>query len=160
MIVSVPMSRIKPESPTSGSRAALPVAAFTVHVSFQVRHRGGRVKIVAPDGQIDQFPAPPRADNAMAKAVARGFRWRKLIETGVYASVADVARAEKISDSYVSRHLRLTLLSPALVEAILDGRQPATVTLPRLLSPFPIEWSEQFSAAGPAPSNANGHAVE
>ena len=160
MIVSVPMSRIKPEHPTSASRAALPVAAFTVHVPFQVRQRGGRVKIVAPDGQIDQFPAPPRADNAMIKAIARGFRWRKLIETGVYASVADVARAEKISDSYVSRHLRLTLLSPALIETILDGRQPAAVTLPRLLSPFPIEWSKQFTAVGLAQDSVNGHGVE
>ena len=73
-----------------------------------------------------------------------GFRWRELIDTGVYASVADVARVEKISDSYVSRHLRLTLLSPNIVESILDGRQGPEVTLPRLLKPFPVCWSEQF----------------
>jgi hypothetical protein len=102
------------------------------------------MKIVAPDGQTGPLPAPPRPDNAMVKAIARGFRWRKLIETGVYASVADVARAEKISDSYVSRHLRLTLLSPNIVATILDGRQGPQVTLPKLLSPFPICWSQQF----------------
>lgn len=160
MIVSVPLSRIKPEGGTAASPVDIPQRLFTVRVPFRVRPRGGRVEIVAPDGQMEQHPAPPRPDNAMVKAVARGFRWRKLIETGVYASVADVARAEKISDSYVSRHLRLTLLSPALVEAILDGRQPETVTLPRLLSPFPIEWSKQFTSAAPAPDNAGDHCVE
>ena len=145
MIVSVPLSRIKPEGRPPAPLAATPERLLTVCVQFRVRPRGGRVKIVAPDGQVEQHPTPPRPDNAMVKAVARGFRWRKLIETGVHASVADVARAENISDSYVSRHLRLTLLSPALVEAILNGRQPETVTLPRLLSPFPILWTEQFS---------------
>ena len=144
MIVSVPMSRIKLEGRSATPSPKLPPEAFTVRVPFRVRPLGGRVKIVAPDGQTNQFPVPPRQDNAMVKAVARGFRWRKLIETGVYASVADVARAEKISDSYVSRHLRLTLLSPSIIEAILDGRQSSAVTLPRLLSPFPILWSEQF----------------
>lgn len=146
MIVSVPLSRIKPEGRTPSKRAADATRPLTVVVPFRVRPRGGRVKIVAPDGQASQLPATPRPDSAIVKAVARGFRWRKLIETGVYASVADVARAEKISDSYVSRHLRLTLLSPAIVEAILDGRQHQGITLTRLLNPFPISWSEQFPA--------------
>lgn len=144
MIISVPISRIRPEGGGATSPTPMQNQSLTVRVPFRIRPRGGRIKIVAPDGQIDQHPAPPRQDNAMVKAIARGFRWRRLIEAGVYASVADVARAEKISDSYVSRHLRLTLLSPAIVEAILDGRQSSSVTLSRLLSPFPILWSEQF----------------
>lgn len=145
MIVSVPLSRIKPESRNAAPATAEPQRVVTVRVPFRVRPRGGRVKIVAPDGQTDAHLAPPRPDNAMVKAVARGFRWRKLIETGVYASVADVARVEKISDSYVSRHLRLTLLSPSIIEAILDGRQGDAVTLPRLLSPFSVIWEDQFT---------------
>ena len=147
MIVSVPFSRIKPEG-DAGMQASLhgKADAVVIRVPFQVRKRGARVKIVAPSGELEQRPSPPRPDNAMVKAIARGFRWRKLIETGVYASVADVAKAEKISDSYVSRHLRLTLLSPAIIEAILDGRQSEAVTLAKLLSPFPILWSEQFSS--------------
>lgn len=145
MIVSVPRSRIKPEGGSATRSAILTHKAFTVRVPFVVRQLGGRVKIVAPDGQTDQFLVPPNRDNAMVKAVARGFRWRKLIETGVYASVTDVARAEKISDSYVSRHLRLTLLSPSIVESILDGRQGPEITLSNLLKPFPVCWSEQFA---------------
>ena len=60
-----------------------------------------------------------------ARIVARAFRWRRMLETGQYATVKDLAAAEKINASYVCRVLRLTLLAPDLVEAILDGRQPA-----------------------------------
>ncbi len=54
--------------------------------------------------------------------------------------------AAKINSSYVSRLLRLTLLAPDLVEAILDGRQPEGMTLPELMEPFPVEWTEQVEA--------------
>jgi hypothetical protein len=66
-----------------------------------------------------------------------------MIETGRHATVAELAAAEKINSSYVSRVLRLTLLSPAMVEAILAGRQPEGVTLPALLEVFPVEWIQQ-----------------
>ena len=57
----------------------------------------------------------------MFKALARGFRWRKLLETGAYGTIEEIAAAEKINSSYVSRLLRVTLLAPTTVEAILDG---------------------------------------
>ena len=79
----------------------------------------------------------------MIKAIARGFRWRKLLETGVYGTIDEIAKAEKINPSYVSRVLRLTLLAPTIVEAILDGRQPAEMTLAALMEPFPVGWREQ-----------------
>jgi hypothetical protein len=72
---------------------------------------------------------------------------RKLIETGVLASIKEMAPAKKINPSYVSRVLRLTLLAPDIVEAILDGRQPEGMTLPGLMEPFPVEWARQ--EAGP-----------
>jgi hypothetical protein len=68
-----------------------------------------------------------------------------MIETGRHATVADLAAAEKINPSYVSRVLRLTLLSPTMVEAILAGRQPEGVTLPWLLEGVPVGWGEQQS---------------
>lgn len=70
-------------------------------------------------------------------------RWRKLLETGAYATVEEIAAEEKINASYVSRVLRLTLLAPDIVEAILDGRQPAEMTLAALMQPFPVAWGEQ-----------------
>jgi len=79
----------------------------------------------------------------MVKALARDFRWRKLLDTGVYGSIEEVAAKEKINSSYVGRLLRMTLLAPDIVEAILDGRQPADITLALLMEPFPIEWEKQ-----------------
>ena len=79
----------------------------------------------------------------MVKALARAFRWRRMLETGVVATVTEIAARERINASYVSRVLRLTLLAPEIVEAILDGRQSAKVTLPKLIGPSPVEWSEQ-----------------
>ena len=82
----------------------------------------------------------------MFKALARGFRWRKLLETGVYGTIEEIAAAEKINSSYVSRLLRMTLLAPDIVESVLDGRQPTKVTLALLMRPFPVAWEEQVEA--------------
>lgn len=119
---------------------------ITVHVPLTFTRRGGRKQIVLPDGSSSWAPPRARIDNTMVKAIARGFRWRRLLETGVHATVEDIAAAEKINASYVSRVLRLTLLSPALVQAILDGRQGPEITLARLMKPFPVEWERQSLA--------------
>lgn len=101
-------------------------------------------------------------DNTLAKALARAHRWKRLIESGRFASVADLADAEKINQSYLCRVLRLTLLAPTLVEAILDGRQLATLQLETLLKPFPVEWGGQVrtlaqSASGNDQCPENNH---
>ena len=85
----------------------------------------------------------PRVDNAMVKALARAFRWRKMLDEGVCATLVDLARAKGVHATYVSRVLRLTLLAPEFVEAILDGRQPAELQLNDLLAGFPLEWGRQ-----------------
>ena len=79
----------------------------------------------------------------MIKAIARAFRWQKLLENGTYGCLEDVARAEKINASFVSRVVRLALLAPDIVEAILAGRQPASLALKDLIAPFPVEWAGQ-----------------
>ena len=84
-----------------------------------------------------------RQDITLIKAVARAFRWRRMLEAGRFATVNELAAAEKINSSYVSRVLRLTLLAPDIVEAILDGRQPEGMALPGLMNPFPLEWERQ-----------------
>jgi hypothetical protein len=81
--------------------------------------RGGRKLMVTPDGA--KWAPRPRVDNAMVKASARAFRWRKLLDTGVHASLENLARAKGVTPSYVSRVVRLTLLAPEIVEAILVG---------------------------------------
>lgn len=66
-----------------------------------------------------------------------------MLENGTHATIAEIAAAEKINETYVGRVLRLTLLAPDIVEAILSGRQPAGLQLEALLRRFPVEWREQ-----------------
>lgn len=119
---------------------------LTVHLPLTLRKRGGRKLVIAPQA-ADAWALPrPRVDSAMVKAVARAFRWRKQLESGTHTTVAEIAAAENINASYVGRVLRLTLLSPQIVEAILDGRQAANLQLEDLLRPFPVEWQDQRRA--------------
>ncbi len=119
-----------------------------VHVPMTFKTRGGRKLVVSPDGVPSWARPRTRIDNAMVKALARAFRWRKLLETGIYATVAEIANAEKINTSYVSRVLRLTLLAPDIIEMILDGRHPTDLTMAALIKPFPVEWKEQRRLLG------------
>jgi len=90
------------------------------------------------------------ADTTLVKALARAFRWRRIMEAGRYGTIEELAAAEKINSSYVSRLLRLTLLSPHIVEAILDGRQPEGMSLPGLMEPFPVERQRLAAASASA----------
>ena len=119
---------------------------ITVRIPISIRRRGGRKLVIAPDGTPDTRATHcRRIDNAMIKAIARAFRWREMLETSTHATIAEIAAAEKINESYVGRILRLTLLAPDIVEAILAGRQPAQMTLAVLMRPFPLLWSAQRS---------------
>jgi hypothetical protein len=114
---------------------------IAIHVPLTFRKRGGRKLVVTPDGA--EWAPRPRVDNAMVKSLARAFRWRKMLDTGVHATLEDLARAKGVAPSYVSRILRLTLLAPDIVEAILDGRRPAELQLDGLLDAFSLEWKSQ-----------------
>lgn len=117
----------------------------TVRVPISTRKRGGRKLILAPSG-THVTSVYRRIDNAMVKAIARAFRWREMLENGECSTLREIAQAEKINESYVSRVLRLTLLSPELIEAILNGRQPAGLQLEDLTKRFPVEWEIQRGA--------------
>ena len=119
---------------------------MTVHIPISLRHQGGQKQVVTPAGATPWIPAPSRVDNTIVKAIVRAHRWRDMLESGCYATVRDLAKAEAINESYLGRILRLTLLSPTIIEAILEGRQPATLELDDLLKPFPIEWDEQVGS--------------
>jgi hypothetical protein len=112
---------------------------LTVVIPLSMKPRGGRKAKVTPG----MLALERRQDITLTKAVARAFRWRRMLEAGRFATINELAAAEKINSSYVSRVLRLTLLAPDIVEAILDGRQPDGMTLPALMKPFPAEWVSQ-----------------
>jgi hypothetical protein len=115
---------------------------ITVRLPIRLRRQGSRKTIVTPPGTL---PVPARVDITLVKALARAFRWRKMLETGVVATVAEIAERERINASYVSRVLRLTLLAPKIVEGMLDGRSGDETMLRRLTKPLPVEWVEQAS---------------
>ena len=114
----------------------------TLHVPFRVVKRGGRKEMQMPEGATQ----PRRTDNTLVKALARAFRWKRMLESGEFATIAELAEREGIAPSYMTRVLRLTLLSPDIVEAILDGKQGPDVTLARVLDPLPVEWERQGAA--------------
>jgi len=117
---------------------------LTVRVPLAVRKpRGGRKLMLAPSGMAPRGASA--TDTTLVKALARAFRWRRMMEAGRYGTIDELAVAEKINSSYVSRVLRLTLLAPDIVEAILDGRQPDGMTLPALMEPFPVDWKSQLN---------------
>jgi hypothetical protein len=118
----------------------------TLHVPFRVVKRGGRKEMQMPEGTSQ----PQRADRTLVKAVARAFRSKGILESGGFATIAELVEREGIAPSYMTRVLRLTLLAPNIVEAILDGKQGPEVTLARLLSPF------RSSGTGNAPASRFG----
>lgn len=119
-----------------------------VHVPMTLQRRGGRKLIIAPNGMDDWAPPRPKQDDTLIKALARARRWRRMIETGTVASSRQLAKTEKISSSYLARILRLTLLAPDIVDAILDGRQPKGRTLADFMEPFPVDWEAQRARFG------------
>ena len=112
----------------------------TIHVPFRLVKRGGRKEMVMPNG-AEQARKP---GTTLVKALARAFRWKRMLESEEFATIAELAEREGIAASYMTRVLRLTLLAPDIVEAILDGKQRPLVTLVRVMEPFPVEWNDQL----------------
>ena len=108
---------------------------------MRFQRRGGRKRIVAPDGSEIVPSSKPQPDGTLVKALARAWRWQRMLDEGRFASVRELAEAERVSLSYVSRILRLTLLAPDIVERILDGC-PAP-QLAELMQPCPVAWERQ-----------------
>ena len=125
--------------------------AVTVHVPMRFQTRGGRKAVMAAQGQDGPVTRPstaPRPDPLLA-ALARAFYWRKLIDTGACASIAEIAAAERVSAAYVSRLMRLTLLKPQIVLTICEERRSGsrdTLCLDDLAQPLSVAWERQVHA--------------
>jgi hypothetical protein len=116
---------------------------LVVRISMRFQRRGGRKRIVTPDGSTIVPSSKPQPDGTLVKALVRAWRWQRLLEEGVYASISEIGDAENISKSYVSRILRLALLVPDIVEAILAGRTDQALMLEQLERPLPASWEDQ-----------------
>jgi hypothetical protein len=125
------------------------MTTVTVVVPMTIRRRGGRKQIIGPDGAPARIGADgagvavTRGDPALVKALARGFRWRRMLEEGRYASIRELAAAERVDRAYVGRVLNMTLLPPDLVEAILDGRAREESIATRLATLPALAWNTQ-----------------
>lgn len=117
--------------------------SVTVRVPLAIRRRAGRKTIVMPAGEHGVPAVTTRADPALVKALARAFRYQRLLDEGRYASISEMAVAERIERGYLGTLLRLTLLAPDIVEAILNSQALSDLGLPRLLEPLPLSWLEQ-----------------
>jgi hypothetical protein len=98
--------------------------SITPRVPLAIRRLPGRKNVVTPARDGGGTPLPTRAEPALVKALARAFRYQRLLDEGQCGSISEMAAAEKIEREYLGSLLRLTLLAPDLVEAIMDGRQP------------------------------------
>jgi hypothetical protein len=134
---------VKSRTHDAGPNWTLDGDTITVFIPMMWKRRGGQKVIIAPDGGDAWAPAKARPDETLIRALARAHRWNRMLEEGRYRSAQEIADAEKIGRSFVSRLLRLTLLAPAIQEAILEGRQPKSVQLEELMGTMPAEWGEQ-----------------
>jgi hypothetical protein len=127
--------------PSSASEAAGDSAVeLTAAVAFT--RRGAETKLVLPG--LAQQKHGSRCDPALIKVIARGRAWFEELATGRARSLQDLAKSDGISRRYIRRLVGLAFLSPELVEAILQGRQPVELTATRLTElDLPLDWSEQ-----------------
>ncbi len=128
---------------TSSAEISPDGGSLTVRMLLTFRKHGGRKRVVAPDGTVEWTAPRQHVDTTVLKALARAHRWQRMLESDAFANVGELATAERINASYLSRVLRLTILAPEIVEAILDRRQLAETTLALLMKPFPVEWERQ-----------------
>jgi hypothetical protein len=125
------------------------MTSVTVVVPMTVRRRGGRKQIIGPDGVPMRVSGDgveeTRGDPVLVKALARAFRWRRLLEEGRYGSIRELAKAEGVDRNYVGRLLNLTLLAPEVVEAVVEGQSSQTLGLNDLLERGEAGWAVQRS---------------
>jgi site-specific DNA recombinase len=102
-------------------------------------------EIIIPGGR--DRPAG-RANHALVLAIARARTWMRDLRSGKYSDTMDIARRFKLNNAHVRRLLRFAYLAPDIIEAIIEGRQPHSLTVTRLLRGIPCSWSDQRAAFG------------
>ncbi|MCX6344960.1 MAG: hypothetical protein NT018_07780 [Armatimonadetes bacterium] len=122
-----------------------------IHIPMNLKKRSGRKQIIVPDLHGCSNPesksnAAVNYRDAMVIAIARGFRWKKLLDDGKYQSISHMAGTLGVAAPYMSMIIRLTLLAPDIIKAIVDGREPDGLSIERLRKPMPLLWEEQWNA--------------
>ncbi len=119
-----------------------------IRIPMDLKRRSGRKEIIVPEGLPGTESCKSPTQEPLVTALARAFHWQELIDSGKYASVTDLADALDVDRSYVSRIMRLALLAPDIVQAIVDGREPSGLSLEMLVKKMPMVWEEQRERFG------------
>ncbi len=118
---------------------------LNIHIPWRLRRRGGKKVIVTPDGRtVEPGAGPAMPDDPVIRALARARRWQLMLESGEVSTIKELAEKEGVDNSLMARTLRLNSLAPAIVESILDGSYPDTISLESLRKPIPLEWDSQM----------------
>lgn len=112
-----------------------------VHIPYVFARRSSKKRIVID--KIESTETRRSEIQPIVAAIALAFRWRQLIESGEYGSITELAKAKSINQSYACRMMKLTFLSPRIVEAVLNAQVSNFVTLKTLTAPMPKAWSKQ-----------------
>ena len=119
---------------------------IVVHIPLNFKKFGSKKVIISPQGQdLTRMDFSIRKDEKLLKALGRAYRWQKLL---AHTSATELAEKEKINKSYLLRMMRLMLLSPRVIDAILNGQQPESLSLATIEKPFSPIWSEQEKQFG------------
>jgi hypothetical protein len=125
------------ERPAHATRQTL-----NLHVPFRIEKRGGRKAIIPPQDDTTTTPSAPEDNQTIIKALGRAFRWKRMLDSGEFQTLKELAAHENISPSYLTRVMRLTLLAPDIIEDILKNHTYG-LALSDLLNPFPVDWAKQ-----------------
>jgi hypothetical protein len=128
---------------TRGTETRLDGTTLVVRIPMRFQRGGGRKRIVAPDGCELSPSSKQQPDGTLVKALARAWRWQRMFDYGVYTSVSEIGETEGVDKGYVSRILRLALLAPDIVEAILADSTDQGMMLEQLERPLPAGWEQQ-----------------
>lgn len=132
---------------SASAKVARSGQTLVVRVPLPVHRRGARKLVVSSDG-APLTTSRVLVDSTILKALARAHCWKAMLESGEYVSMTELARAEDINLSYLCRILRLTLLAPGIVEALLDGKHTSGLQLADVLCPFSLLWADQLKKLG------------
>jgi hypothetical protein len=111
-----------------------------IHIPMRLHCRIGRKEIITPDNASPQGP--------MVDAISSAWKWQKMIDTGEYASASKLADKMGMDRSYVIRTMRLLLLAPDIIEAIMNGKEPSGMSMNELRNVTTGVWEEQRKELG------------
>ncbi len=121
---------------------------ISIKVPITLKRHRGQMWLVLPKGERVPATAKAKPNETLIKGLTRAYVWQRALDTGQFSSISKLSEHKQMGASYVSRVLRLNLLSPHIKQAILNGTQPRLLDLQDMLSPFPLLWDEQLTHFG------------